>query len=80
MFQYKLKPEFRKKLKDPDLFEQGMEKVYWGIIIAMAGVGLMLILYFNDPINAVKPAWILFIGLGLAAWGEWQKYKGKGSL
>ena len=80
MFQYKLKPEYRKKLKDPDLFEQGMEKVYWGIIIAMAGVGLMMILYFKDPINAVKPAWILFIGLGLAGWGEWQKYKGKGSL
>jgi len=27
MFQYKLKPEFRKKLKDPDLFEQGMSLV-----------------------------------------------------
>jgi len=80
MFQYKLKPEFRKKLKDPDLFEQGMEKVYWGLIIAMAGVGLMMILYFNDPVNVLKPTWILLIGLGLAGFGEWQKYKGKGSM
>jgi hypothetical protein len=80
MFQYKLKPEFRKKLKDPDLFEQGMEKVYWGLILAMAGVGLMLILYFNDPVNVLKPTWILLIGLGLAGFGEWQKYKGKGSM
>jgi len=80
MFQYKLKPEFRKELKNPDLFEKGMEKVYWGLIIAMAGVALMLILYFNNPVNVLKPTWILFIGLGLAAWGEWQKYKGKGSL
>ena len=80
MFQYKLKPEFRKQLKNPDLFEKGMEKVYWGLIIAMAGVGLMMILYFNDPVNVLKPTWILLIGLGLAGFGEWQKYKGKGSL
>jgi hypothetical protein len=80
MFQYKLKPEFRKQLRDPDLFEQGMEKVYWGLIIAMAGVGLMMILYFNDPVNVLKPTWILLIGLGLAGFGEWQKYKGKGSM
>ena len=46
----------------------------------MAGVGLMMILYFNDPENVLHPTWILFIGLGLAGWGEWQKYKGKGSL
>ncbi len=80
MFQFKLKPEIRKQMKDPDLFVQGMEKVYWGMIIAMAGVGLMMILYFNDPVNVLKPTWILFIGLGVAGWGEWQKYKGKGSL
>jgi hypothetical protein len=80
MFQYKLKPEFRKKLKDPDLFEKGMENVYWGLIVAMAGVGLMMILYFNNPENVLHPTWILLIGLGLAGWGEWQKYKGKGSM
>jgi hypothetical protein len=40
----------------------------------------MMILYFNDPENVLKPTWILFIGLGLAGWGEWQKYRGKGSL
>jgi hypothetical protein len=80
MFRFQLRPEIRKQMKDPDLFVKGMEKTYWGIIIAMAGVVLMMILYFNDPINAVKPAWILVIGLGLAGFGEWQKYKGKGSL
>ena len=80
MFQFKLKPEIRKQLKNPDLFEKGMEKVYWGLIIAMAGVGLMLILYFNDPEKVLHPTWVLFAGLGLCAWGEWQKYRGKGSL
>jgi hypothetical protein len=80
MFRFQLKPEIRKQMKDPDLFVQGMEKVYWGMIIAMAGVGLMMILYFNKPENVLHPTWILFIGLGLAGWGEWQKYKGKGSL
>jgi hypothetical protein len=46
----------------------------------MAKMVLMLILYFNDPVNVLKPTWILLIGLGLAGFGEWQKYKGKGSL
>jgi uncharacterized membrane protein YccC len=80
MFQFKLNDEIRKQMKDPDLFVKGMEKVYGGLMIAMAGVVLMLILYFNNPENVLHPTWILFIGLGLAAWGEWQKYKGKGSL
>lgn len=80
MFQFKLKPEIAKEMKDPDLFVKGMEKVHWGLIITMAGVGLMLILYFNEPEKVLHPTWILFTGLGLCAWGEWQKYKGKGSL
>ena len=80
MFRFELKPEIRKQMKNPELFEMGMEKVYWGLIITMAGVGLMLILYFNKPENVLHPTWILFIGLGLCGWGEWQKYKGKGSL
>ncbi len=80
MFRFKLRPEIRKQMKDPDLFIKGMEKVYGGLMIAMAGVVLMMILYFHNPKNVLHPTWILFIGLGLAAWGEWQKYKGKGSL
>ncbi len=80
MFRFQLKPEIRKQMKDPDLFIQGMEKMYWGLIITMAGVVLMLILYINDPEKVLHPTWILFIGLGLCGWGEWQKYKGKGSL
>ncbi|NIP99923.1 MAG: hypothetical protein GWM98_05615 [Nitrospinaceae bacterium] len=80
MFQFKLKPEFRKELKNPDLFEKGMEKVYWGLIVTMAGVLLMLVLYVKDPEKVLHPTWILFAGLALCIWGEWQKYKGKGSL
>ena len=80
MFRFELKPEIRKQMKNPELFVMGMEKVYWGLIITMAGVGLMLILYFNQPENVLHPTWILFIGLGLCGWGEWQKYKGKGRL
>ncbi len=80
MFRFQLKPEIRNKMKDPDLFIQGMEKMYWGLIITMAGVVLMLILYINDPEKVLHPTWILFAGLGLCGWGEWQKYKGKGRL
>ena len=80
MFQFKLKPEFRKQLKNPDLFEKGQEKVYWGLIVTMAGVLLMLILYVKDPENVLHPTWILFAGLALCFWGEWQKFRGKGSL
>ena len=46
----------------------------------MAEMVLMMILYFNDPVNVVKSIWIPLIGLGLDGFGEWQKYKGKGSL
>ena len=80
MFRFQLKPEIRNKMKDPDLFIQGMEKMYWGLSITMAGVVLMLILYINDPEKVLHPTWILFAGLGLCGWGEWQKYKGKGHL
>jgi hypothetical protein len=80
MFQFKLNDKIRKEMKDPDLFVKGMEKVYGGLMVAMAGVVLMMILFFHDPENVLHPTWILFIGLGLAGWGEWQKYKGKGSL
>lgn len=80
MFQVKLRPEIRKQLKDPDLFVKGMEKVYWGLIITMSGVILMLFLYVKDPVNVLHPTWILFAGLALCGWGEYQKYKGKGGL
>ncbi len=77
MFRYVLRPEIRKQMKDPDLFENGMDKVHMGLIICMSGVGLMLFLYFNDPEKVLHPTYILFGGLALAGWGEWQKFKGK---
>ena len=80
MFQFKLKPEIREKLKDPDLFVKGMDKLHLGLLITMAGVALMLILYFHEPEKVLHPAWILFMGLGLCGWGEWQKHKGKGKM
>ena len=37
MFRFQLKPEIRKRMKDPDLFIKGMEKVYGGLVIARPG-------------------------------------------
>ena len=48
-----------------------------GLVIAMSGVGGMLFLYFKNPENVLKPTWILFFGLAIAGWGEWQKSQGK---
>jgi len=77
MFKFELRPEVRKELKDPDLFCKGMDKLHWGLIIAMSGVGLMLVLFFNKPEHVLHPTWLLFTGLVLCAWGEWQKYRAK---
>ena len=77
MFKYELKPEIRKQMKNPDLFEKGLTNVQLGLVICMSGVGLMLYLYFNDPEKVLHPTYILFGGLALAGFGEWQKFKGK---
>lgn len=77
MFHFELRPEVRKALKNPDLFCKGMDTLHWGLIISMSGVALMMILYFKDPENVLHPTWLLFAGLGLCAWGEWQKYRAK---
>lgn len=77
MFEFKLRPEFRKKLKNPDLFIKGQEKVYWGIIIAMIGVAMMGIMVFKDPAKSMNPAWLVYIGIILAFFGEFQKYRAK---
>ena len=42
----------------------------------MAGVALILILYFQDPVNVLKPTWILFTGLGMCAWGFFRMLAG----
>ena len=77
MFTYKLRPEIRKQLKDPDGFEKGLNAVFLGLTVAMAGVGLMLVLYFNKPENVLHPTWILFLGLAIAGYGEYKKFRCK---
>ncbi len=77
MFNVQLRPEVRKELKDPDGFANGMGIVYTGLLITMAGVVMMLILYFNKPEHVLHPTWILFSGLGIVAWGEIKKARCK---
>lgn len=61
MFNVQLRPEVRKELKDPDGFASGLGIVYTGLTITMAGVVMMLILYFNKPEHVLHPTWLLFI-------------------
>lgn len=77
MFHFELRPEVRKELKNPDLFIKGQEKLYWGIILAMSAVVIMLILMFKDPEKVMHPVWLMFLGLGLCGWGEFQKFRAK---
>ena len=77
MFHFELKPEMRKELKDPDRFVKGQESLYWGILIAMGSVVMMLFLMFKDPEKVLHPVWLMFLGLGLCAWGEFQKYRAR---
>ena len=73
----KLRPEIRTQLKDPDGFEKGLNAVYMGLIVCMAGVGLMLILYFNKPEHVLHPTWILILGFGIIGYGEYKKLRCK---
>jgi hypothetical protein len=77
MFTYKLRPEIRKQLKDPDGFEKGLNAVFLGLTVAMAGVALMLVLFFNKPEHVLHPTWILLLGLVIAAYGEYKKFRCK---
>ncbi len=77
MFEFKLRPEMRKQLKDPDRFVKGQELVHWGIIIAMAGVVMSGILIFQDPEKSTHPVWLMILGLCVAGFGEFQKYRAK---
>lgn len=67
----------RKELKDPERFVKGQESLYWGILIAMGSVVMMLFLMFKDPEKVLHPVWLMFIGLGLCGWGEFQKYRSR---
>ena len=77
MIKVDLKPEVKKELKNPDRFASGMGNVYTGLIIAMCGVTFMFILFFQKPEDVLKPSWIILIGLGVVAWGEWQKFRSR---
>jgi hypothetical protein len=59
------------------LFASGLGIVYAGLTITMAGVLMMLILFFNKPEHVLHPTWILFIGLGTVVWGEIKKARCK---
>lgn len=77
MFQFKLKPEMRKQLKDPDRFVRGQEMVGWGIIVSMAGVVMSGILIFQDPEKSTHPVWLMILGLLVAGYGEFTKFRSK---
>ena len=77
MWEVELKPEIRKELKDPEKYAKGINMTYNGITISMVGVVMMLILYFIRPEHVLHPFWILILGLVLAGWGEWLKFRAK---
>ena len=77
MFKYQLKPEIRRQLKDPDGFEKGLNAVFLGLTVCMAGVALMLILFFNKPEHVLHPTWILFLGFAIVGYGEYKKFRCK---
>ena len=77
MFKYELRPEIRKTLKDPDGFEKGLNAVFLGLFVCMAGGVLMLILFFNKPEHVLHPTWILILGFVIAIWGEYKKFRCK---
>ncbi len=77
MFKYQLRPEIRKQLKDPGGFEKGLTAVFLGLTVAMAGVAMMLVLYFNKPEHVLHPTWILFLGFAIVSYGEYKKFRCK---
>lgn len=77
MFKVELRPEIKKDLKNPELFVKGMNAVYVGLTLTMAGVLIMFILYFQKPEHVLHPTWLIFLGFCIVGWGEWQKFRGK---
>ncbi len=77
MWRVELKPEFKRKIKNPELFAKGIGNVYVGVTVAMGGVLVMLFLYFTKPEEVLLPSLLMLFGLGMGAWGEWQKYKAR---
>ena len=77
MWEVELKPEIRKELANPEKYVKGMNMTYNGMTITMVGVIMMLILYFTRPEHVLHPFWIQILGLIVAGWGEWIKFRAK---
>ena len=77
MWEVELKPEIRKGLSDPEKYVKGMNMTYNGMTITMVGVVMMLILYFTRPEHVLHPFWIQILGLLVAGWGEYIKFRAK---
>ena len=77
MWEVELKPEIKKDLKDPKQYVKGMNMTYNGITITMVGVLMMMILYFMRPEHVLHPLWIEILGLLVAGWGEFLKFRAK---
>ena len=77
MWEVELKTEIKKELRDPEKYVKGMNMTYNGITIAMVGVLMMVILYFTRPEHVLRPFWIQILGILLAGWGEFLKFRAK---
>ena len=77
MWEVELKPEIKKELRDPKKYVKGMNMTYNGMTITMVGVVMMLILYFTRPEHVLHPAWIQILGIFVAGWGEYLKFRAK---
>ena len=77
MWEVEIKPEIIKELSDPEKYVKGMNMTYNGITITMVGVVMMLILYFTKPEHVLHPFWIQILGLVVAGWGEYIKFRAK---
>ena len=77
MWEVELKPEIKKELRNPEKYVKGMNMTYNGMTIAMVGVLMMMILYFTRPEHVLHPFWIQILGMLIAAWGEFLKFRAK---
>jgi len=77
MWEVELKPEIKKELRNPEKYVKGMNMTYNGMTIAMVGVLMMVILYFTRPEHVLHPFWVQILGMLIAAWGEFLKFRSK---
>ena len=77
MWEVELKPEIKKELRDPEKYVKGMNMTYNGMTIAMVGVLMMVILYFTRPEHVLHPFSVQILGLLIAGWGEFLKFRAK---